>query len=163
MSDSLWPHGLQHTRLPCPSPSPRVCTNLRSLSQWYNPTISSSVTAFCLQSFPASGSFPMSWLFVSGSQSTAASMSVLVMNIQGWFPLDWLGLISLLFKGLSRVLSSTTIRKHQFFGAQPSSWSNSHRKAMTNLDSILLKAEIPLFWQKSHIVKAMFFPVVMYR
>ena len=72
------------------------------------------------------------------------------------------GLISLLFKGLSRVFSSTTIRKHQFFGAQPS-WSNSHRKAMTNLDSVLLKAEISLFWQKSHIVKAMFFPVVMYR
>ena len=94
VSDSLLPHGLQYTRLPGPSISPRVCSNSCPLSQWCHPTISSSVTPFssCPQSFPASGSFPMSWLFISGGQSigVSASTSVLPMNIQGWFPLDWL-------------------------------------------------------------------------
>ena len=94
VSDSWWPHGLQHSRPPCPSPSPGVCSNSGPLSQWCHPTISSSVTPFssCLQSFPAPGSFPMSWLFTSGGQCIGASTSasVLPINIQGWFPLDWL-------------------------------------------------------------------------
>ena len=127
MSDSLWPYGLQHTRLPCPSLSPRVCSNSCSLSRWCHPTISSSVTHFsCHQSFPASGSFPVSWLFASGSQSNGASASVLTMNIQGWCPSGLTGMISLLSKGLSRVFSITTVWKHQFFSAQPSLLSNSH-------------------------------------
>ena len=109
MSDSLQPHGVQHARFPCPSQSPGVCSNSCALSQWYHPTFSSSVTPFfsCPQSFPASGSFPMSWLFPSGGQSIGASASVLPMNIQGWFPLGLIGLISLLPKGLSGVFSST--------------------------------------------------------
>ena len=130
MSDSLWPHGLQHARLPCLSPSPRACSNSCPLSQWCHPTISSSVIPFssCLQSFPASGSFPMNWLFTSGGWSigASASVSVLPVNIQGWFPSRLTGLISLLSKGLSRVFSSTKFKKHQFFGAQPSLQSNSH-------------------------------------
>ena len=130
LSDSLRPHGLQHIRLPCPSLSPGVCSNSCPLSQWCHPTISSSVACFssCLQSFPASGSFPMSQLFTSGGQSigVSASASVLPMNIQGWFPIELTGLISLQSKGLSRVFSNTTVQKHQFFSAQPSLWSNSH-------------------------------------
>ena len=130
ISWSFLPHGLQHTRLPCPSPSPGVCSNSCPLSQWCYLTISSSVTlfSFCLQSFPASGSFPMSRLFTSGGQSigASASASVLPMNIQGWFLLELTGLISLKFKGLSRVFSKTTVWKHQFSGTQPSLWSNSH-------------------------------------
>ena len=129
MSDSLRPHGLQHTRLPRPSLSPWVCSNSCPLNQWCHPTILSSVVSFsCLQSFPASGSFQMSQFFTSGGQSIGASVStsVLSMHIQGWFPLGLLGLISLLAKGLSRVFSSNTIWKHQFFGAQSSLWSNSH-------------------------------------
>ena len=137
MSDSLRPHGLQHTRLPCPSPSPGVCSNSCSLSQWCHPTISSSVIPFsCPQSFPASGSFPMrasgsfpmSQSLESDGQSigVSASASVLSMNIQDWFPLGLTGLIFLLSKGLSRVLSNTTVQKHQLFGAQTSIWSNSH-------------------------------------
>ena len=118
MFDSLWPHGLQQTRPPCLSPSPKVCSNSCSLSQWYHPIISSSVTSFfsCLQSFPASGSFPMSQFFTPGGQSIGVSASALVlpMNIQDWFPLRLTGLISLLSKGLSSVFSSTTVRKHQF-------------------------------------------------
>ena len=118
--DSLWPHGLQQARLPCPSPSPRACSNSCPLSRWCHPNISSSVVLFfCLQSFPASGSFPTSRLFTSGGQSTgaSASASVLPMNIQNWFPLRLTGLISLLSKRLSRVFSNTTVQKHQFFGA----------------------------------------------
>ena len=111
MSDSLWPHGLQHARLPCPSSSPRVCSNSYPSSWWCHPTISSSVIpfSFCLQFFPASGSFPMSQLFASGGQSVgvSASASILPMNIQDWFPLGLTGLISSLSKGLSRVFSST--------------------------------------------------------
>ena len=97
-------------------------------SQWCHPTISSSATcfSFCFQSFPASESFPKSWLFASGGQSSGASASVLSKNIQGWFPLELTGLIFLRFKGLSRVFSSITVQKHQFFSAQPSLWSNSH-------------------------------------
>ena len=129
VSDSLWPHGLQHTRLPCPSPSPGVCSNSWPLSQWCHPTISSIIIIFslCLQSFPASGSFPMSWLFTSGGQSIGVSASApgFPMNIQDWFPLGWTGWISLQSKGLSRVFSNITVQKHQFFSAQLSLWSNS--------------------------------------
>ena len=109
MSDSLQPHRLQHTRLPCPSLSPRACSNSSPLSQWCHPTISSSVTLFslCLQSFPASGSFPMSWLFTSDGLSIGALTPVLPMNTRDWFPLGLTGLSSLQFKGLSRVFSST--------------------------------------------------------
>ena len=130
LSDSLWPHGLQHARLPCPLPSPGICSNSCPLSQWCHPTNLSSVIPFFswLQSFPASGSFPMSRLLTSGDQSieTSASTSVLQMNIQGWFPLGLTGWISWQSKGLSRVCSNTTVQKHQFFGTQPSLWSNSH-------------------------------------
>ena len=129
MSSSLQPHGLQHARLPCPSPSHRVCTNSGPLSRWCHLTISSSVIPFssCLQSFSASGSFLMSHLFASGVQSigTSASASILPMNIQSWFPLGLTGLISLQSSGLSRVFSSTIIQKCQFFGAQPSLSSSS--------------------------------------
>ena len=124
MSNSLQPHGLQHVSLPCPTPTPRACSNSSSSKWWCHPTISSSVVpfSFCLQSFPASGSFQMSQFFASGGQRIAvsASASILPMNIQDWFPLGLTGLISLLSKGLSRVFSSTTIWKHQFFGTQPS-------------------------------------------
>ena len=115
-------HGLQHTRLPCPSPTPRACSNSCPLSQWCHPTILSSIFPFssCLQSFPASGSFPMSQFFASGGQSIGASpsASVLPMNIQDLFPLQLTGLISLQSKGLSRVFSNTTVQKHKFFGAR---------------------------------------------
>ena len=114
MSNSLWPHGLQHARPPCPSPTPGVHPNLQSLSQWCHPTISSSVIPFSshLQSFPASGSFQMSQLFTSGGQSirVPASTSVLPMNTQDWSPLGWTGWISLQSKGLSRVYSNTTVQ-----------------------------------------------------
>ena len=120
--DSLQPHGLQHARLPHPSPTPRACSNSCPLSQWYHPTISSSVVPFSshLQSFPASGSFLRSQFFTSDGQSigVSASASVLPMNIQDWFPLGLNGLISLQPKGLSRVFSNTTVQKHQFFGTQ---------------------------------------------
>ena len=130
ISNSLWPHGLQHPKLPCPSLSPRACLKSCSLSHWYHPTISSSVIPFssCLQSFPASGSFPVSQFFTSGGQSigASASASVLPMNIQDWFPFGLTGLISLESKGLLRVFSNTTVQKHQFFSAELSLWSNSH-------------------------------------
>ena len=118
--DSLQPHGLQHARLPCPSPPPRACSNSFPLSWWCHPTISSSVMPFssCLQSFPASGSFPMSQFFASGGQSIGASASVLPTNIQDWSPLGWTGWISLQSKGLSRAFSNTTVQKHQFFSSQ---------------------------------------------
>ena len=128
VSNSLQPHGLQQARLPCPSPTPRVYSNSCPLSQWCHPIISSSVIPFssCLQSFPASGSFPSSQFFASGGQSTRVSASVLPMNIQDWFPLGLTGLISLKFKGISRIFSNTTVQKHHFFGAQLSLSSNSH-------------------------------------
>ena len=130
VSNTLRPHGLQHVRLPCPSPSPRVCSNSRPLSWWCHPTISSSVAFFssCLQSFPATGSFPMSQFFASHGQSigASASASVLPVTIQGWFPLVLTGLISLLSKGLSRVFSNTTVQKQQFFSAQSFLQSGSH-------------------------------------
>ena len=130
MSDSLRPHGPQHTRPPCPSPTPRVYPNSCPLSWWCHSTISSSVCPFssCFQSFPASGSFQMSQLFTSGGQSigVSASTSVLQMNTQDWSPLWWTGWISLQSKGLSRVFSNTTVQKHQFFSAQLSLQSNCH-------------------------------------
>ena len=129
-SDSLWPHEWQHTRPPCPSPTPRVYSNSCPLSQWCHPAISSSVTPFSSwpQSLLASGSFPMSQLFAGSGQNieVSASASVLPMNTQDWSPLGWTGWISLQSKGLSRVFSNTTVKKHQFFGAQLSSQSNSH-------------------------------------
>ena len=120
VSDSLWPHGLKHTKLSCPSPTPGACSNSCPSSQWCLPTISSSVVPFssCPQYLPASGSFPVSQLFASGGQSIGASASVLPMNIQDWFPLGWAGWISLQSKGLSRVSSNTTVQKHQFFSSQ---------------------------------------------
>ena len=130
VSNSLWPHRLQHARLPCPLLSPEVCSNLGLLNRWCHPTISSSVTLLssCPQSLPASGLFPVSLLLTSGGQSigASASASVLPMNIQNWILLGLTGLISLQSKGLSRVFSSTTVQKHQFFSAQLSLWSNSH-------------------------------------
>ena len=130
VSGPLWPYGLQHTILPCPSLSLRVCSNSCPLSWWCYLTISSSTVpySFCLQSFLASESFPMSWLFSSGGQSIVASTSasVLPMNIQGCFLLGWTGWISLQSKGLSGVFSNTTVQKDQFFDTQPSLWSNSH-------------------------------------
>ena len=124
------PHRLQHARPPCPSPTPGACSNTCPLSQWCHPTISSSVVPFSshLQSFLASGSFPMSQFFVSDGQSIGVSAlaSVLPMNIQGWFPLGLTGWISLQSKRLSRIFSNTTDQKHQFFGDQPSLWPNSH-------------------------------------
>ena len=130
VSESLQPHELQHARPPCPSPTPGVYPNLCPWNWWCHPAISSSVVPFssCPQSFLASGSFQMSQLFTSGGQNigVSASASVLTMNTQDWSPLRWTGRISLQSKGLSRVFSNTTVQKHQFFGAQPSSQSNSH-------------------------------------
>ena len=130
MSTSLRPHKSQHTRPPCPSPTPGVHSNSLPSSRWCHPAISTSVIPFssCPQSLPASESFPMGQLFAWGGQSTgvSASASVLPVNTQGWSPLEWTGWISLQSKGLSRVFSITMVQKHQFFGAQPSSQSNSH-------------------------------------
>ena len=129
MSNSLWPRGLQHTRLPWPSLPPRV-SNSCSLSWWcyLNIPSSASLLYICLQSFPASGSFPLSQHFTSHGQiiRTSTSASVLPMNIHGWFLLGLSGLISLLSKEISRVFSSTTAWKNQFCGAQPSLWLNSN-------------------------------------
>ena len=123
MSDSLWPHGLQHTRPPCPSSNPGAHSNSCPSSRWCHSTISSSVVPFssCVQSCPASGAFLRSQFFSSGGQSigASASASVLLMNIQDWFPLGLIGLIPLQSKGFSRVFN-TAVQKHQFFGIQPS-------------------------------------------
>ena len=129
VSDSLHLRGLQHARLPCPSPSPGICSDSCPLNQWCHSTISSSATPFSgFQSFPASGSLPVSQLFTSGGQSIVASSStsVLPMNIWGLFPLGLTGLISLKSRGLSGVCPTTTIWKPQFFSTQPSLWFNSH-------------------------------------
>ena len=129
VSDSLWPHELQHARPLCPSPTPGVHSDSHPSSQWCHPAIPSSVVPFysCPQSLPASESFPMSQLFSWGGQSAGVSAlaSFLPRNTQGWSPLEWTGWISLQSKGLSRVFSNTTVQKHQFFSAQPSSQSNS--------------------------------------
>ena len=130
MSNSLQPQGLQHTRLPSPSPAPGACSNSCPLSRGCHPTISSSVTPFssCLQFFAASGSFPTSWLFALGGQSigASASASVLPKNIQGWFPLGFIGLISLQSSGLSGVFSISAVWDHQVFSTQSSLLSSSH-------------------------------------
>ena len=130
MSDSLRPHESQHARPPCPSPTPRGYSNSCPSSQWWHPAISSSVVPFssCPQPLPASGSFPKSQLFTWGGQSVgvSASVSVLPVNTQDWAPLGWTSWISLQSKGLLRVFSNTTVQKHQFFGAQLSSQSNSY-------------------------------------
>ena len=122
LTNFLWPHGLKHTRLPCPSSTPRAYSNSCPSSWWCHPTTSSSVVPFssCLQSFPASKSYPMSQFLASGGQSigVSASAPVLLMNIQDWFPLELTGWISLQSKGFSRVFSNTTVLKHQFFHAQ---------------------------------------------
>ena len=130
VSDSLQPHESQHARLPWPSPSPGVHSNSYPSSPWCHPAISSSVipSSSCPQSLPASESFPLSQLFAWGGQSTGVSAwtSFLPKNTQGWSPLEWIGWISLQSKGLSRTFSNTTVQKHQFFGTQLSSQSNSH-------------------------------------
>ena len=130
MSDSLRSHELQHARRPCPSPTPGVHSHSCPSSQWCHPAISSSVVPFssCLQSLPASESFPMSQLFTWGGQSTGVSAlaSFLPKESQGWSPSEGTGWISLQSKGLSRVFSNSTVQKHQFLGTQPSSQSNSH-------------------------------------
>ena len=123
VSDSLWPHKLQHARPPCPSATPGVYSNSGPLSWWCHPTISSSIIPFSswLQSFPASGSFQMSQLFASSDQSIGVSVSASVLpknSFQEWSPLGWTVWISLKSKGLSRVFSNTTLQKHQYFGAQ---------------------------------------------
>ena len=130
VSACLQPHGLQHTRLPCPSPFPRACSNSYPLSWRCHLNISSSVTPFssCPQYFPAMEPFLKSRLFTSGSHNigSSASATVLPMNIQDWLPLRLTGLISLLSKGLSRLFSKSTVQKHQFYSTQPSLWFNSH-------------------------------------
>ena len=129
VSDSLRPHELQHTRPPCPSPTPGAYSNSCPSSRWCHQAVSSSAVPFsCPQSLPASGSFPMSQLFAWGGQSNgvSASTSVLPMNTQDWFPLGWTGWISLQSKGLSRVFTNTIVEEHQFFCAQLSLQSNSH-------------------------------------
>ena len=142
MSNSLQLHGMQHARPPWPSPTLGARSDSCPSSWWCHPTISSSVIpfCFCLQSFPASGSFPVSWFSTSVGQSTGASASVLPTNIQDWFPLGWTGLISLLSKGLSRVFSNTTVQKHQFIGTQPSLWSKSHSHTW-----LLVKSQLWLY------------------
>ena len=155
VSDSLRPHESQHTRPPCPSPTPGVYSNSCPSCQWCHPAISSSVIPFssCPQCLPASESFPRSQLFTWGGQSIGASalVSVLPMNTQYWFPLEWTGWISLQSKGLSRVFSNTTVQKHQFFGAHLSSQSNSHihtrpqGKPWPWLDGPLLASNVSAF------------------
>ena len=134
VSNSVWTCGLQHARLTCPSLSPGVCSNSCPLSWWYHPAISSLSPFSPLPSiFTSNSSFPMIQLFASGGQNigASASASVLPMNIRGWFLLELTGLISLLSKGLSRVFSSTTVLKPEFFSAQPSLWFNSHPSMTT--------------------------------
>ena len=155
-SDCLQLHGLQYARIPCPSPSPRACSNSCLSSQWCHPTILSSVIPFssCPQSFPASRSFLMIQFFPSGGQSIAASASasVLLVNIQDWFPLELTGLISLLSKGFSSVFSSTTIWKHQFFSTQPSLWSFSHNRTYTGKTTALTTRTLSVKWHLCFLI-----------
>ena len=146
MFDSLWSQGLQDPRLPCPSLSPWACSN--SPGQWCHPTTSFSVTPFsCLQSFPGSGFFPMSWLFTSGGQSTAVSASVFPKNIQGWFPLGLTSLISLLSKGLSRVFSRHAVWKQESFSMDK---TYPLEKGMANHFSILALRTPWTVWKVRH-------------
>ena len=146
MSDSLWAHGLQHARPPCPSPTPGVYSDSCPWSRSCHPTISSSVVPFssCLQSFPASGSFQTSQFFASGGQSIGASASAWI--FRDWFPLGWTGWISLLSKGLSRVFSNTTVQKHQFFSAQPSLWKLSYPYLTTGKTIVWLYEPLLAKW-----------------
>ena len=150
MSDYLWALERQHTRPPCPSPIPKVHTYSGPLSWWCHTTISSSVIPFssCPPSFPTSGSFQMSQLFATGGQSTgvSASASVFPVNIQDWFPLGLTGLMPLLSKGLAKVLSNTTVQKHQFFDAQPSLCSNSRIHTWLLKNCSLLYRSISAKW-----------------
>ena len=140
MSYCLQPHKMQHSRPPCPSPTPGAHSDSCPLSQWCHPAISSSVVPFfsCPQSLPASEALPMSQLFTWGGQSTGVSAlaSFLPKKSQGWSPSEWIGWISLQSKGFSRVFSNTTVQKHQFFSAQPSSQSN--RKVLITATSSLI-------------------------
>ena len=156
MSNSLWPHRLQYSRLPCPSPTPGVYSNSCPLSWWCHPIIPSSVTLFssCPQSFPASESFPMSQFFTSDGQNIgpSASATLLPMNIQDWFPLGWTSWISLQSKRLSRVFSKTKVQNHQFFSTQLSLQSNSHictweRVSWTERRSILRETSPNIHWK----------------
>ena len=144
MSDSLRPYEAQHARPPCPLPTPRFHPKSYASSRWCHPAISSSVVLFfsCPQSLPATGSFPMSQVFAWGGQSIGVSAlaSVLPKNTQDWSPIEWTGWISLQFKGLSRVFSSTTVQKHQFFGTQLSSQSNSHQRRANQNHKVLLNS-----------------------
>ena len=138
ISNYLQPHGLQHTRLPCPSLSLRVCPNSCPLSQWCYSTISSSAAPFsCPQSFLAAKSFPVNQLFSSGDQNIGASASILPMNIQGWFPFGWTGLISVLPKELSRVIASTRVQEHQVFWRLFTGFNNS--MALCSSDTLFPK------------------------
>ena len=153
MFDSLRPHGLQHARPPCPLPTPGVYSNSCPLNQWCHPTTSSSVVPLFshLQSFPASGSFPMSQLFASGGQSIGISAltSVLPMNTQGWSPLGWTGWISLLSKGLTRVFSNTTVQKHQFCSTQLSFFIVQHSHPYVTTGNTIGLAKWNFFWQSN--------------
>ena len=153
MSDSLWPHGLQHTRIPHPSLFPRVCSNSCPLSQWCHPTISSSVIPFSsrLQSFPAAGSFPMSPLFTSGGQNIGASASVLILplNIQSWFPLGLTSLMSLMSKELSRVFSRATNQRHQLSHVI---WFFSCLQAKQHLSRNILLGDPKGFYQVIYMI-----------
>ena len=157
MSDSLWLHGLQNKRLPCPLPTPGACSNSYPSSWWCHPTISSSVISFsfCFQSFPASGSFPVNQFFTSCGPSIRASTSAsfLPVNIQDWFPLGWTGWIFLKSKGLSRIFCNTIVQKHQFFGTQLSLWSNSH------IHTWLM--ENPVVWIFKNLTRQIFVGKVM--
>ena len=154
ISDSFRPHGLQHARLPCPSPTPRVYSDSCPLSRWCHPTISSSIvpSSSCLQSFPASGSLQMNQFFTSGGHSIGFSASVLPMNIQDWFPLGWNGWISLQSKGLSRVFTNTKVQKHQlilqhsaFFIVQLSRPYMTTKKPQLSLDRIYQQSNVSAF------------------
>ena len=160
VSDSLWLHGLQHTRIPCPSPTPRVYANSCPLSQWCHPTISSSVVPFSrLQSFPATGSFPVSQFFTSGGQSigVSASTSVLPMNIQNWFPLGWTGWISAVQGTLKSLLqhhsSKASILLHSaFFIVQFSLPSVTTGKTMTLTRQIFVSKVMSLLFNKHYFL-----------
>ena len=163
MSNFLWPHGLQHARPLCPSPTPRAYANSCPWSRWCHPAISSSVVPFSshLQSFPTSGSFPMSQFFTSGGQSirVLASPSVLPMNTQDWSPLGWTGWIFLQCEGLSRVFSNTTVQKHQFFSAQSFLQSISHihwKKTALTRQTFVSKVMSLLFNMLSRFVRLFF-------
>ena len=170
VSNSLQPHGLQYARLPWASPSPWVCSDSCPLSWWGYLTISFSAVPFSfrLQSFLASGSFSMNRLFASGGQTigASASASVLPMTIRGWFPLGLTGLIFLHSRGLSRVFSTTTIWKHQFFSAQPSLWSNKKILILFNIFMVHMSMWVSLKWNYSfvcpvnyyHYLKELSFP-----